>query len=227
MSIASTAASPPPMQSPKVLLHGAPSANMPPMLSPHLPPHLRAVESRDIPPPPLASPVSISSSRHATSPASDASCRTPVFAQVTSTAMSVVQHGSPMVLSSTPPSQVQFTPSPTRSPLLLPMGQPLAQGSLIEVTSMTQAKSPPRFAPPSYFVPVMSPSGNQGRDGAVPPPPMCSPVFVNSGSGTAPRCFAAAEGPARRLVVRLADAACLVGSPAGMGAEIAWPPTPF
>jgi len=58
-------------------------------------------------------------------------------------------------------------------PLLLPMGPPLAQGSLIEITPMVQANAPPMFAPPSYAIPMFSPAAGHGYLSA---PPVHTPA---------------------------------------------------
>mmetsp|Transcript_78426 Transcript_78426/g.196972 ORF Transcript_78426/g.196972 Transcript_78426/m.196972 type:complete len:354 (-) Transcript_78426:129-1190(-) len=226
----------PPQQPPRLLVQNDVSTHNPPMLSPHLPPEFDAGRMRGIPPPPLASPAAFKASTSppahvalvAAPPVAPAAVApavvpaaiptavaTPAQAPatapgtVTATAAPRVTSNSPTtVLASQPPGGAQFVPSPVRAPLLLPMGQPLAQGSLIEVTPVVQAQSPPRFAPPSYVLPTMSPTNAHGSVAA--PPPMHTPGILTPGAAAAgqPRCFPAV-------------------AQAGGEPPAAWPSTPF
>jgi len=100
----------------------------------------------------------------------------------------------------------------------------LPQGTVIEVKSLVQASSPPRFCPPAYSINFMQTPTAAGM-----PPPMYSPVCATPGTGSSvssgtSRCF-------RSFVASQAGAPAIgaqpVATPAGVPEGMVWPATPF
>lgn len=203
---------PPVMQVPAML-----GASMPPMMSPHLPPAFDPMRTRDIPPPPQASPVASAIPGAAAPNAQMVMPMAGVFVQA-SLPMPPPPLGAHGMAAPQPMPQQLFK----AAPLLLPMGRPLAQGSLIEVTPVVQAKSPPRFAPPSYVLPTMSPTHN--GTGTSMPPPMHSPVCMTPANAAGQvRCFPAVPLEAGSRPTTEAPSANAPGHIDATG----WPATPF
>lgn len=105
--------------------------------------------------------------------------------------------------------------------------QPLAQGSVVEVSPLSQATtSPPLYAPPSYALFMMSPPSSTKN--AAPPPAHAPAVATPANSSPAVlRCFPSAGGaPCQPSLVQAGSEAAAAGESGGDKLPI-WPETPF